>query len=149
MKKYYLPILVSGLLVAASSGFASSEQEESNKQVVTQFYQKAINERDFAAARPYMGAWYIQHNPQAQDGIEGFRQFLEFMKATYPQAHSEIKRVIAEGDYVTLHVHSVKQPGELGQAIVDIFRLENNKIVEHWDVIQSIPEQSANGNGMF
>ncbi|MGQ3890809.1 nuclear transport factor 2 family protein [Legionella sp. CNM-4043-24] len=149
MKKYYLPLLMSGLMATSFSGFAGTEQEEANKRVVTEFYQKAINEKDFAAARPYMGAWYIQHNPLAQDGVEGFHNFLDYLKTTYPQSHNEVKRVMAEGDYVILHVHSTKEPGTLGQAIVDIFRLENNKIVEHWDVIQSIPSESANGNGMF
>lgn len=96
-----------------------------------------------------MGPWYIQHNPLANDGIDGFKQYLDYLKSTYPQSHSEIKRVMAEGDYVILHVHSIKEPGTRGQAIVDIFRLENNKIVEHWDVIQNIPDQAANSNGMF
>lgn len=136
-------------LAASSLAFAAKGQQEMNKEVVTQFYQKAINDKDFAAAEAYMGPWYIQHNPLAKDGIDGFKQYLDYLKANYPQSHSEIKRVMAEGDYVILHVHSIKEPGTRGQAIIDIFRLENNKIVEHWDVIQNIPENAANSNGMF
>jgi predicted SnoaL-like aldol condensation-catalyzing enzyme len=60
-----------------------------------------------------------------------------------------IKRVLVDGDMVILHVHAIREPGERGVAIVDIFRLENGKIVEHWDVVQPIPEKAANSNGMF
>jgi predicted SnoaL-like aldol condensation-catalyzing enzyme len=71
------------------------------------------------------------------------------LKEKFPNSHSEIKRVIAEGNYVVLHVHSVREPGTRGRAIVDIFKLEDGKIVEHWDVVQDIPEKSANDNTMF
>jgi predicted SnoaL-like aldol condensation-catalyzing enzyme len=141
--------LTLGLFFNASLSWADESAQEINKKVVTEFYQKALNDKNFAAAETHMGPWYIQHNPLAQDGIEGFKQFIDYLKQTYPQSHSEIKRVIAEGDYVILHVHSIKEPGTKGQAIIDIFRLEQNKIVEHWDVIQTIPETAANNNGMF
>ena len=72
-----------------------------------------------------------------------------FLCGKYPQSHSEVKRSFAEGDYVIVHVHAVREPGTRGSAIVDIFRLENGKIVEHWDVAQPIPEKAANSNGMF
>ena len=136
-------------MIGTNVGFAAESEQEINKKLVAQFYQNAINDKNFAAAEPYLGSWYIQHNPQAQDGIDGFKQFIEYLKSTYPQSHSEIKRIIADGDYVILHVHSTKEPGTRGQAIMDIFRLEHNKIVEHWDVIQEIPAESANNNGMF
>jgi SnoaL-like domain len=67
----------------------------------------------------------------------------------FPASRSEIKRVFADGDYVILHVHAVREPETRGNAIVDIFKLENGKIVEHWDVVQPIPEKAANANGMF
>ena len=96
-----------------------------------------------------MGPRYTQHNPNAADGPEGFKRFIEFLREKFPNAHSEIKKVFADGDYVILHVHAGREPGTRGNAIVDIFKLENGKIVEHWDVIQPIPEQAANNNGMF
>ena len=101
------------------------------------------------AASRYFGPHYIQHNPGAADGIEGFKQFLAFLRDKFPNYKSEIKRVVAEGDYVTLHVHNVREPGTRGRAIIDIFRLENGKIVEHWDVAQDIPEKMPHNNGMF
>ena len=67
----------------------------------------------------------------------------------FPNQRGEIKRVIAEGDLVVLHVHSTRGDDAPGRAIIDIFRIENGKVVEHWDVIQDIPAQAANTNGMF
>jgi predicted SnoaL-like aldol condensation-catalyzing enzyme len=122
---------------------------EANKKIVVDFYEKALNQKDFEAAARHFGPRYIQHNPAVPDGPDGLRRLVDFLKEKFPNSKSEIKRVIAEGDLVMLHVHSVRQPGERGRAIVDIFRVENGKIVEHWDVIQDVPEKSANTNTMF
>ena len=122
--------------------------QETNKEIVKKFYDLIINKKDFEAVRPYIGPRYKQHNPLVKDYPEGLREFIEFLKKNYPEARSEIKRVIAEDDYVVLHVHSIRSP-KIQRAIIEIFRLENGKIDEHWDVIQEIPETSANPNGMF
>jgi len=122
---------------------------EGNKKKVVEFYEQAINRKDFDAASKYLGARYTQHNPVAADGPEGLKGFIGFLRAKFPDAKSEIKRVFAEGDYVILHVHAVREPGTRGRAIIDIFRLENGRIVEHWDVAQDVPEKAANANGMF
>jgi predicted SnoaL-like aldol condensation-catalyzing enzyme len=135
--------------LALATGSASAADPEANKKAVIDFYEKALNQKDFDAAAKYFGPRYIQHNPGAPDGIEGFKAFITMRKEKSPNAKSDIKRVFAEGDFVILHVHSVREPGERGVAIVDIFRLENGKIVEHWDVVQPIPEKTANNNGMF
>ena len=141
------------LMSAALSLFAMTAQAadiEANKKAVLEFYEKGLNQKDFAAASKHFGATYIQHNPVAADGPEGFRAFVEFLRSKFPQSKSEIKRVFAEGDYVILHVHAVREPGTRGAAIVDIFRLDaEGKIVEHWDVAQDVPEKAANANGMF
>jgi predicted SnoaL-like aldol condensation-catalyzing enzyme len=139
--------LVLALLVVGA--LPAHADPEANKKAVLEFYDKALNQKDFDAASKYFGPRYIQHNPGAPDGIEGFKAFIALRKEKNPNAKSEIKRAFAEGDYVILHVHGVREPGERGVAIVDIFRLENGKIVEHWDVIQPIPEKTANSNGMF
>ena len=97
----------------------------------------------------YIGDQYIQHNPYVSDGKAPFvNYFTQYFKEN-PTAQNTIKRAIADGDLVVLHVHSKQNEHDKGQAIVDIFRIENGKIVEHWDVIQNIPEQSANQNSMF
>lgn len=120
-----------------------------NKKTVVEFYEQAINRKDFGAASKHLGARYIQHNPVAADGPEGLKGFIGFLRDKFPSSKSEIKRVFAEGDYVILHVHAVREPGTRGRAIIDIFRLENGRIVEHWDVAQDVPEKAANANGMF
>jgi predicted SnoaL-like aldol condensation-catalyzing enzyme len=122
--------------------------QENNKEIVKKFYDLIINKKDFEAAKQYLGPRYKQHNPTVKDSPEGLKEFIGFLKKNYPEARSEIKKIIAEGDYVVIHVHSIRTP-KIQRAIVDIFRLENGKIDEHWDVIQEIPETSANPNGMF
>jgi len=141
-----LALAVALLIAAAPPALADAE---ANKQAVLEFYDKALNQKDFEAASKYFGPRYIQHNPGAPDGIEGFKAFIALRKEKFPNAKGEIKRVFVDGDYVILHVHSMREPGERGVAVVDIFRLENGKIVEHWDVVQPIPEKTANNNGMF
>ncbi len=148
MKKT-LAMLVVGLSLINNTFALTIKQEDSNKQNVLEFYDKVVNQKDFDAASAYLGSRYTQHNPNAADGPEGLKGFIQFLRDTYPDAHSEIKRVFAEGDYVILHVHSIKVPGTRGQAIFDLFKLENGKIVEHWDAVQDVPEKSMNSNGMF
>ena len=143
-----LAALCAGLFAAPTTA-GNTAQEEANNKVVLDFYDKALNQMDFEAAAKHFGPRYIQHNPNAADGIEGFKAFIAFRREKFPNAKSEIKRALADGDMVILHVHGVREPGERGVAIIDRFRLENGKIVEHWDVVQPIPEKVANSNGMF
>ncbi len=128
---------------------ADGQQQETNKKNVAEFYEKALNQKDFEAASKYLGPRYTQHNPAAADGPEGLKAFIQFLRDKFPNSRSEIKRVFADGEYVIVHVHSIREPGSRGRAIIDIFKLENGKIVEHWDVAQDIPEKAANPNGMF
>lgn len=146
------PILAAAfsLLIASPAALAAdAKQMEENKKIVAAFYDAALNQKDFEKASQYLGPRYTQHNPLAADGREGFKGFITFLKDKFPNNRSEIKRIFADGDYVIVHVHTVREPGTRGNAIVDIFKLENGKVVEHWDVIQPIPEKAANDNGMF
>lgn len=139
-----LALAASPLLVRAADAMG-----EANKKTVLAFYEAALVKFDAEAASSYLGTRYVQHNPTAPDGVEGVMGLIKFLKEKYPQRSSFIKRVMADGDLVMLHVHSVPSPGERGSAIVDIFRLEGGKIVEHWDVIQPVPETAKNNNTMF
>jgi predicted SnoaL-like aldol condensation-catalyzing enzyme len=136
-------------LASPAARAASETQQEANRKVVLDFYEKGLNQKDADAAIALMGNRYVQHNPNAADGPEGFRKFIGFLREKFPNSRSEIKRSFVEGDYVILHVHAIREPGTRGNAIIDIFKLENGKIVEHWDVVQPIPENSANSNTMF
>ena len=124
---------------------------EENKANAVAFHKKAVFEGDVENAfRIYAGAVYRQHNPLIEDGMEGLRKFVAGMLANHRDAHGEIKRVFADGDYVILHSrwHGLSD-NPRGEAVVDIYRCENGKVVEHWDVIQPIPETAANKNTMF
>ncbi len=147
-----LRLLLAAALIAlapTTTYAADTAQTEANKKVVAEFYEAAINQKNFEAAAKFLGPRYIQHNPNAADGPEGLKAFINFLREKFPDSHSEVKRVFVDGDYVVQHVHSVRVPGSRGSAIINIFKLENGKIVEHWDVIQEIPEKSANANTMF
>jgi predicted SnoaL-like aldol condensation-catalyzing enzyme len=122
---------------------------DANKQTVRAFYEAAINNKDFETASKLIGPHYIQHNPLIADGIDGLSDFVAYLAVTFPRLRAGIKRIFADEDFVIAHVHGVRVPGQPGSAIVDIFKLEHGRIVEHWDVTQAIPEQSENANGMF
>ncbi len=149
MTRITLALAAALALTALVAGADAQTQQEANKKIVVDFYDKAINQKDFEAASKHLGSRYTQHNPNAADGPEGLKAFLQFLKEKFPASRSEIKRVFADGDFVILHVHAVREPGARGNAIVDIFKLENGKVVEHWDVVQPIPEKAVNTNGMF
>ena len=125
------------------------EQLARNKQLVLAFYHKIIGEKDYEGARQYMGTEYRQHAPYATDGHTGIAEWVRKFKVAFPQHRYEVKKVIAEGDLVVLHLHGMNGPSPHGESVIDIFRIENGKVVEHWDVIQPIPESADNANSMF
>jgi predicted SnoaL-like aldol condensation-catalyzing enzyme len=123
---------------------------EDNKQTVIAFYKRAFNEKQPAdAVAQYVGSQYVQHNPDTPDGADAFIQSMTDLTTKFPQSFVEIKRVIGEGDLVVTHNIVKMTPQDRGLAGVDIFRLREGKIVEHWDVRQPIPEKPMNDNTMF
>ena len=127
-----------------------SDQLENNKENALAFYDLMFNQnKPEEGIEKYVGDEYIQHNPEVGDGKEQFIEYFKRMSKEYPDKRVHFKRAIAEGNYVVLHCHQ-EWPGDNNYAGIDIFRFDDKgKIVEHWDVLQVVPDHSANKNTMF
>ncbi|MGO2392682.1 nuclear transport factor 2 family protein [Halomonas sp. AOP12-C2-37] len=125
------------------------ETEEANRTLVIQFYNQFFNEHETEQSSLVLAEDYIQHNPDVPDGKAPFVDYFAGYFQENPGYQNEIVRSATDGDLVWLHVHSTNGDEDQGEAVVDIFRVENEMIVEHWDVIQSVPEEAANDNTMF
>jgi predicted SnoaL-like aldol condensation-catalyzing enzyme len=134
---------------AAVASNAADHIPAANKKVVLDFLEKAINQAGFEQAAVHFGQRYVQHNPMIGDGIEGIRKHMNGLHEQFPQLRAEVKRVVAEGDIVVAHVHARRTAADPGLAIVDFFRLEAGRIVEHWEVRQPVPDTALHDNGMF
>lgn len=121
----------------------------SNKDLVTNAFDRLIVDKDLSALDAYWSPAYHQHNPSIANGLAGAREGLGAYFEAFPELAVSRKRVVAEGNLVAVHSHYVNAPGERGQAVVDLFRVQGGKIVEHWDVLQDVPATSANDNTMF
>ena len=123
--------------------------DEEKKAAVKRLYSEVLLKGDRTAAEELLAEDYRQHNPQAEDGREGLLRHVADLDFQYPNRKINFLHLFVDGMYVITHIHFELSPGKVEAAGMDIFRFEGDKIVEHWDAIQNIPEQSANHNGMF
>lgn len=141
-------MLVSSAVQAAPTETRDLKQEEANRALVVDFYDRFFNKHEVGAASVVADS-YKQHNPEVPDGKAPFVSYFSSFFKQHPKTSSRIVRTATSGDLVYLHVHFRAEPSDRGSAVVDIFRVENGRIVEHWDVVQDVPEKAANGNTMF
>jgi predicted SnoaL-like aldol condensation-catalyzing enzyme len=145
-------VAVGSLYMAAVPASASAQVVADNEAEATVLglLDMAFNQKRPAEAFAIFGGpVYIQHNPTAPDGPEAIVALLSAWLPTVPELRYDIKRIISDGDMVWVHSHVTTGPDDRGMAVVDIFRLDEGKVVEHWDVGTAVPESSLNSNTMF
>ena len=153
MKKIKLKLTITLALMALTlAGVAQTKrnliQEEANKKMVAIFYQKLFGDLNLSVIDQYIVPNYIQHNPDAKDGRDALKKVLANWFKTRTKGKINIQHIGADGDFVYLHLKN-KLPGGRLESNIDIFRIINNKIVEHWDVAQAVPQHAINPHPMF
>ncbi|WIY03498.1 nuclear transport factor 2 family protein [Amycolatopsis mongoliensis] len=124
-------------------------ETQRNKEVVLAFLRTAFTEKRPADAfAAYVGDDYVQHNPHAPAGADASAEYLAGFVVRFPELSLEVRRVVAEDDLVCTHSLMRLTPGSRGSAIADVMRVRDGRIVEHWDVVQEVPESTAGGNPM-
>lgn len=124
-------------------------QEQDNLRLVRGLFDEVLNPMDSAAVDRFIASNYIQHNPNVETGREPLKAFLDHIRVLNPQGVHDVKRMFADGDHVIVHYHVRRWPDDIGWAVIDIFRIENGLIAEHWDVAQDVVVGGPNSNGMF
>ncbi len=151
-----LALLGAGLAACTTTGAVSrAAVAQQNTAVVLAFLDTVINKHEVEQAfKLYVAPQYLQHVPGVGDGTEAaMRALTSYTHELYPELRLEVKRTVAQGDLVAVHSRYIKHAGDRasarGQAVVDIFRLEHGKIVEHWNVVQEISTDTAHDNPVF
>ena len=124
-------------------------EEQKNLDLVLEMFAKVLQPLDSSAVDRYISPDYIQHSQMAPPGRDSLKAFLDWAKNENPNNTQTIKRAFVDGDHVILHYHVVRWPDDPGFAVIDIFRIENGLIAEHWDVVQDVPTAPVNPNPMF
>ncbi|MFV5683814.1 ester cyclase [Flavobacterium sp. GB2R13] len=147
-KSAILILLLSMSIEINAQSKRNLKQEETNKKIVSTLYQSLFGDKDTSAIDKYIVEDYIQHNPMVADGRKALKDGVEKWFVGAPKEKIDIQHIAADGDLVFIHLKSKGADGKL-TSVIDIFKLKNNKIVEHWDVMQAVPEKSANNHPMF
>jgi len=124
-------------------------EEQRNLDLVLEMHREVLDRLDSTQVDRYLSPDYLQHSSLAEPGLASLKAFLDTVKASSPDAKHYVKRALVDGDLVAVHVHVVRFPGDPGLAVVDIFRVAGDRIVEHWDVLQEVPAKPVNPNPMF
>lgn len=149
-----LSVLLSTRLLAmpasqAQDALANAAAAQQNLRDVLAFQELFFNQHDLGAADRFVAEHYVQHNPGLRDGRTALVETFAKIFKKNPQAHAEVIRTAVDRDLVYVHLHFTSGPSDRGRAIVNIYRVSDGQITEHWDVVQTIPDQAANSNTMF
>ena len=125
-----------------------TQEEQRRLDLVLEMYREVLIAMDSSKVERYLSPDYVQHSSLAPPGLQALKDFLDTVRTRSPDATQTIRRAFVDGDHVIVHVHVVRFRGDPGLAVVDIFRVENDAIVEHWDVIQEVPATPLNPNPM-
>jgi predicted SnoaL-like aldol condensation-catalyzing enzyme len=128
---------------------AHTAEEQRNLDLVLEMYREVLIKMDASKVDRYISPDYLQHSSLAPPGRDALKQFLQMIRKESPDARTDIKRAFVDGDHVVCHVHVMRFPGDPGLAVVDIFRVAGNFIVEHWDVLMEVPEKPVNTISLF
>ena len=123
--------------------------EQANLDLVLAMFAQVLNPMDSGAVDRFIAEDYIQHSQLAEPGREALKRFLNMIREQSPEAVHDVKRAFVDGDHVIVHYHVRRWPGDKGWAVIDIFRVENGLIAEHWDVLQDVAEDGPNPNSPF
>jgi predicted SnoaL-like aldol condensation-catalyzing enzyme len=145
---------VVALLLALSSQVTFAQkskeiQDEKNKKIVVDFYQRLFGDKDITAIDDYLVENYIQHNPGVADGRQAIKDIAVKWLANQPKSKVDFQKIVADGDLVVLHIKTKSFTSVRDASLIDIFRVKDGKIVEHWDIMQEVPEKAANAHPMF
>lgn len=150
LKRILLIAAIAATAVHSACAADAVTPKNANEAAVIGLLDLAFNRKQFEAAfEKYVGPYYRQHNPTVADGIDALIASMKVWLPANPGLRYEFKHLYSDGDRVIVHSHVTAGPQDRGMAVVDIFRIENGKIVEHWDVAQPVPEKPLNANTMF
>jgi predicted SnoaL-like aldol condensation-catalyzing enzyme len=136
--------------VPQTSSRVLSDEERRNRDVAVEFLDRLCNQPGGVdRAIELLGDDYRQHNPDVEDGPAGVHAFVTRIREANPNIRAEFKRVLVDGEFVVIHGHARVNDTDPELATIDIFRVRDGLLREHWDVGQAIPAESRNANGMF